>query len=179
MNQNLLTFPIFIAIIYWIIGISGNWKRNSYFIILNLLSFIISFQYNKELVKSDLFDSFLTKSTRQNEAITFIISFVLICVGIYLLYRILWKHSSKQNSTEDNKQYLFLQSIVLALVGWGIGVILSICIISFNNLVINLSTLPKTGLFPVLRTTASFMINIGKPFSANGIPQFLQSWIIY
>lgn len=168
-----------ITLIFFIIGFNNSWKTSFWFIVLCFVAFVVSFQYTETMTTKVSNNSlFYRQSGIVNSAIVFLgIFFLALFVGIALYY-ILW-YEKKTQSTENNSTLLrYTQSILMALVGWELGLILAISLVTFVSGPFEYGSVQQSGLSSFLQLNVNILIYIGRFFSPRVMPAFLKPWLI-
>lgn len=179
MTSDILALPFILVVIYWFIGISGNWKKTLLLIIFNGIALIMAFQHSRSLAITDTFISLIDPvNNAQGTAISFLICFFVAMVGISVLYRVLWHFEGEQSIQSTGGLFRFIQSILTGVAGWGIGVMITIGYIMTNVNPYIQNSLTQSDLFPVYKATATVLSSISMPLAINGIPEFLLQWLV-
>ena len=178
METTILVIALAVTLLYWIIGFSTTWKASLWLIIFSFTSYVVAFQYSNFILRIITNNSvFYRKSEFVNGAFSFIVVFLLIMSLLFFLYKILWNTKS-QNKVEQDGLLSFAQSILTAVCGWGIGVVLAIAIYSYFSGPLQNANLEKAGIGSFIQVNANFIIRLGKMVSVNEIPTFLIAWLI-
>lgn len=179
MEVTIFVIAIIVAFIYWLIGLTGTWKRAFWLILFSFVAFIIAFQHSNSLLELVTNNSlFYKKSEYSNGAFSYLLLFGLIFIILIVLYHILWANKQQNKSNSEPGLVKFAQSLLTALVGWGVGVILAIGIMAYISGQPENASLPQEGIAEFLQLSANFMIRVGRWFSVKAPPDFLTAWLV-
>lgn len=167
------------AFVFFILGLNISWKTSFWSMVLCLVAFIVSFQHTETIIKLVSNNSlFYRQSSIVNSAIVFIgIFFIMLFIGI-ALYHILWREKKTQASENDSGLLRLAQSILMAIVGGELGLILAISLLTYLSSPFESGSVQQSGLSSFIQLNVNFLIYIGKFFSPRVIPAFLKLWLI-
>jgi hypothetical protein len=172
MDQSLVTITIITTFVFWLIGISGNWRRTIIVFLLSYVAVILAFQHY-DTIAGMIVDIF-GLSRRQDQLIALGIEVCLLIslLGLYVLYSFLWKPSPASQNLPSGGIRL-LQSIITALIGWSIGVLLAACYLQFTSNVVPISLGNDPTFSNAFRVTINIINNIVKPWLIFDPPSFM------
>ena len=122
---------IIVLIIFFVLGWRGTWRR---VIIISLFSYaalIIAAQHNATISGTGLMQSVVGESEAlRRSALAFVISLVIVFIGLHVLFTIVWGEDS-QSTSEESGLVRAAKGIVTGIVGWVLGAMLLSSIIVF------------------------------------------------
>lgn len=173
MDQVLFLAPLISTFIFWLLGITGNFRRTLAITVLVYSAIILSFQHFRIIanVVNDTFGSSMNRD--QKYAFGFGACLVIALIGLLILYNALWKPTSISQEQQGGG-FRFLLSLVTALMGWAIGVLIAACYLEFADKILVLASENKTSfLWSAFRVSINVVINLVKPWLVQAPPSFL------
>jgi hypothetical protein len=172
MNEEVLVIPFLSTFIFWLVGITSNWRRLVVSVLLSYAAIILASQYFDAVsnMLGNIFGSDL--NANQKMAFGFGLCLVISLLGLYMLYNIMWKPTKafQENQTGGVR---FLQSIIFALIGWILGVLIAVCYFQYSNKIIQFSQLDVSSIWNVARRTINITIKFVSPWLVHEPPAFL------
>lgn len=173
MEQTLVSISLISAFIFWLIGVTGSWRRTLVSIVLSLAAMILAYQHFDALARTlaDIFGRDL--NTNQRFAMGFGVSLILAIIVLYVLYAVLWKSSDSSQSPSSGGIRL-IQSLFTALIGWALGVL-----IAASYLQLTIDSLPRyfgnssSALWNAFRITINVITVFVNPWLVHSPPPFL------
>lgn len=173
MDQAIFSAPLISTFIFWVIGITGNWRRTLVITLISYAAVILSFQHFRTIanVLKDIFGS--RTSEFQRIAFGFGIGLVIALIGLLILYNVLWKPTPLPQDPQGGG-IRFLLSLVTALIGWMLGVLIAASYVGFAyNINALLPEYGTTSLWGAFRVTLNFTVSVVKPWLVQDPPLFL------
>jgi len=173
MEQTLVSISLISTFIFWLIGVTGNWRRTLVNILLSLAAMILAYQHFDALadIIGDIFGSDL--NTNQRFALGFGLGLVLAWIVLYVLYTVLWKSSNSSQESPSGGIRL-VQSLFTAIIGWVLGVLVAACYLQLT-----IDTLPRyfgsssSALWNAFRVTINLITVFVNPWLVHSPPPFL------
>jgi len=173
MDQSLFSAPFISTFIFWLMGITGNWRRTLVITLLSYSAVILSFQHFRMIANmvKDTFGSSMNGDQRL--AFGFGACLVIALIGLLILYNVLWKPTPILHDHQGGG-VRFLLSLATALIGWVLGVLIAACYLEFADNIIVLAPGNETSfLWNAFRVSINVAINLVKPWLVQDPPSFL------
>jgi hypothetical protein len=170
MDQSLLTIPIISSMVFWLVGISINWRRVIATVVLIYAAVILAFQHFDSVadILNDIFGTSLWED--QTIAMGFGLSLVLALIVLYVLYTTLWKPAA--STGEQPGGIRLIQSLLTALVGWSLGVLVIFCYIYYSADSFSFSQLNGSSMWNYFQITINLILKLVNPWMVKDPPQF-------
>lgn len=179
MEAPILTIAIVILIVYLILGLSVSLKQAFWINLFSIVSFSVAMQYSERLLNFFKGNEILKhKSVYENSALSFLLVFLVSILALVILYHVLWNEAQANRSENQSGLLKFVQTLLTAAVGWGIGIVIAIGITTLLKGRPNRIFLSEEGIPSLIRTSANLMIQLAKGFYYEKLPTFLSAWIV-
>ncbi len=179
METSILIVSVCIALVFFFVGLSVSWKTSLWIAAISFLAYVLSFRHTDSVLRRASNNSlFYRQSSIVNSAVVFFVLFFIALIIATILYHILWKDSKVRSLNQDSGWLRFSLGLILAVIGWEFGLILVISALTYLNGPFETGIFQKSGVSSFLQLNVNMMIQLGKFFSTQNIPSFLQSWLI-
>jgi hypothetical protein len=179
MDENsLLNLPLYALFISVIIGVVGSWRRAIAVFLFSYLALIIAAQHNAMITDTNFIRSLSGESSYMaRSAFAYALSAIVIFILLAILLNVVW--GKPENYTRKYSGFdRLLQSLITGVSGWAFGVILAICLLTYQGEDLRLPrTSPEVTIYAsAIDTTADTVVNLVAPWLPDGPPQFLAEW---
>lgn len=172
MDQSFLSIPLISTFIFWLMGITGKWRRTVVISVLSYAAIILAYQHYRAFGEI-LIDTFgLHMQPYQSVAIGFGSCLVVALIGLFILYNALWKPTSSSQEQSGGGSKL-IQSIMTGLVGWALGVLIAVCYLQIQYTSVTPQPSDLASIPNIIFITVKIINTSVHPWLVNSFPGFL------
>lgn len=168
-DDTFILLPAGVALVFLLIGLVVSWRVVVGFVLSGYASIVISSQHNAFI--ASLIANYVSvpnATIKQQSAVAFVITFATLFIAVSLLYIALWRPALPRSSQQEQSALMrLLRGALGAILGWGLGAVLVICILVIlpGRLV---STSPSY--VDAIHSTAEVTISLAEPWLVTDPP---------